>query len=58
VLIITKSSGIITNRGRDDCDRLCGAPRDIEDKIDGIMQMGKEHFKPLAKQFGKRIYDN
>ena len=35
-----------------------GVPLDIADKIDDIMQMGKEHFKLLAKQFGKSIYDN
>ena len=33
-------------------------PLDIADKIDDIMHMGKEHFKLLAKQFGKSIYDN
>ena len=35
-----------------------GVPLDIADKISDIMQMGKEHFKLLAKQFGKCIYDN
>jgi transcriptional regulator with XRE-family HTH domain len=35
-----------------------GVPLDIADKIDDIMQMGKEHFKLLAKQFGKSIYEN
>jgi transcriptional regulator with XRE-family HTH domain len=35
-----------------------GVPLDIADKISDIMQMGKEHFKLLAKQFGKSIYDN
>ena len=35
-----------------------GVPLDIADKIDDIMQMGKEHFKLLAKQFGKSIFDN
>jgi len=35
-----------------------GVPLDIADKIDDIMQMGKEHFKLLAKQFGKSIFEN
>ena len=35
-----------------------GVPLDIADKIDDIMQMGKEHFKLLARQFGKSIFDN
>ena len=35
-----------------------GVPLDIGDKIDDIMQMGKEHFKLLAKQFGKSIWNN
>lgn len=35
-----------------------GTPLDIGDKIDDIMQMGKEHFKLLAKHFGKNIFDN
>ena len=34
-----------------------GVPLDIADRIDDIMQMGKEHFKLLAKHFGKSIYD-
>ena len=34
-----------------------GIPLDIGDNLDVIMQMGKEHFKLLAKQFGKCIYD-
>ena len=33
-----------------------GVPFDIADNINEIMQMGKEHFKLLAKQFGKGIY--
>ena len=33
-------------------------PLDIADKIDDIMQMSREHFKLLAKQFGKNIYGN
>ena len=33
-----------------------GVPLDIADKIDDIMQMGKEHFKLLAKQFVKSIF--
>ena len=32
-----------------------GVPLDIADKIDDIIQMAKEHFKLLAKQFGKSI---
>ena len=35
-----------------------GVPLDIADKIDDIMQMSREHFKLLAKQFGKNIFDN
>ena len=35
-----------------------GVPLDIADRISDIMQMSKEHFKLLAKQFGKCIYDN
>jgi len=35
-----------------------GFPLDIANKINDIMHMGKEHFKLLAKQFGKSIYDN
>jgi transcriptional regulator with XRE-family HTH domain len=34
-----------------------GVPLDIADRIDDIMYMGKEHFKLLAKQFGRSIYD-
>ena len=34
-----------------------GVPLDIADRIEDIMQMGKEHFKLLAKQFGKSIWD-
>ena len=34
-----------------------GVPLDIGDRIDDIMQMGKEHFKLLAKHFGKNIFD-
>ena len=34
-----------------------GVPYDIGKKIDDIMQMGKEHFKMLAKQFGENIYN-
>jgi len=33
-----------------------GASIDIADKMNDIMQMGKEHFKLLAKHFGKSIY--
>jgi len=32
-----------------------GVPFDIADSINDIMLMGKEHFKLLAKQFGKSI---
>lgn len=35
-----------------------GVPLDIADSIDEIMQMGKEHFKLMVKQFGKKIFDN
>ena len=35
-----------------------GVPLDVGDKINEIMQMGKEHFKLLAKQFGKNIFEN
>jgi len=35
-----------------------GVPLDIGDNIDEIMQMGKEHFKLLAKQFGKKVFRN
>lgn len=35
-----------------------GVPLDIADKIDDIMQMSREHFKLLAKQFGKNIFNN
>ena len=35
-----------------------GVPLDIADKINDIMQLGKEHFKLMAKQFGKSIYEN
>jgi hypothetical protein len=35
-----------------------GVPLDIGDKVDDIMQLGKEHFKLLAKQFGRSIYEN
>ena len=35
-----------------------GVPLDISDKINDIMQMGKEHFKLLAKQFGKNIFED
>jgi len=31
---------------------------DIGDKIDDIMEMSKEHFKLLAKQFGEKVFDN
>ena len=34
-----------------------GVPLDIADKVDDIMQIGKDHFKLLAKQFGKSIYE-
>jgi hypothetical protein len=34
-----------------------GVPFDIADRVDDIMQMGKEHFKLLAKQFGKSILE-
>lgn len=34
-----------------------GVALDIADKIDDIMQMSREHFKLLAKQFGKNIFD-
>ena len=35
-----------------------GVPLDIADRIDDIMQMGKEHFKLMAKHFGKSIYES
>jgi len=35
-----------------------GVPLDIADRINDIMQMGKEHFKLLAKQFGKGFMDS
>ena len=35
-----------------------GVPFDIADKIEDIMEMGKAHFKLLAKQFGKSIWNN
>ena len=34
-----------------------GAAVDIGDSIDEIMQMSREHFMLLAKQFGKRVFD-
>ena len=34
-----------------------GVPLDISGRIDEIMLMSKEHFKLLAKQFGKSIYE-
>ena len=34
-----------------------GVPLDIADRIDDIMQMSKAHFKLLAKQLGKNIFD-
>jgi len=30
-------------------------PFDIGDKIDDIMEMGKQHFKLMAKQFGEKL---
>ena len=35
-----------------------GVPLDIADKIDDIIQMSREHFKLLVKQFGKNIFEN
>ena len=35
-----------------------GAPLDIGDSIEDIMEMGKEHFKLLAKQFGKKVWNS
>jgi len=35
-----------------------GIPLDIGDNVNEIMEMSKEHFKLLAKQFGKRVFDN
>ena len=35
-----------------------GVPIDIGEKINEIMQMGKEHSKLLAKQFGRNIFDS
>ena len=35
-----------------------GVPLDIGDNIGNIMQMNKEHFKLLAKHFGRNIFDN
>ena len=37
---------------------LDGVPLDIGDKIDDIMNLSKEHFKLLVKQFGKNIYSS
>lgn len=34
-----------------------GTALDIADNIDDIMQMSTEHFKLLAKQFGKNVFD-
>jgi hypothetical protein len=31
---------------------------DIGDKIDDIMDMSKEHFKLLAKQFGSKVFES
>ena len=31
---------------------------DVGDKINDIMEMSKEHFKLLAKQFGEKLFDN
>jgi hypothetical protein len=33
-------------------------PLDIGESINEIMQMSKEHFMLLAKQFGKNIFEN
>ena len=33
-----------------------GVPIDIGKKINEIMEMGKEHFKLLAKQFGEKVF--
>ena len=30
---------------------------DVGDKIDDIMEMSKEHFKLLAKQFGEKVFE-
>jgi len=35
-----------------------GVPLDISDKINDIMQMGKEHFKLLAKHIGSNIFES
>ena len=35
-----------------------GVPLDIADRIDDIMQTGKEQFKLMAKHFGKSIYES
>ncbi|MCL1858863.1 MAG: helix-turn-helix domain-containing protein [Oscillospiraceae bacterium] len=35
-----------------------GVPLDIGDSIEDIMEMGKEHFKLLAKQFGKKVWNS
>jgi len=35
-----------------------GVPLDIGESIEDIMEMGKEHFKLLAKQFGKKVWNS